>query len=97
MCGTFGFELDMCAIPPHGKDHLQQTESHIVKITHYADRAHTLKFMNMILSNYNTEKNQFKDLIACYRAFAPIIRTGDLYRLWDPFKVSTKCKLNYLA
>ena len=23
MCGTFGFELDMCAIPPHGKDNLK--------------------------------------------------------------------------
>jgi alpha-galactosidase len=49
MCGTFGFELDICAA------------SYI-------------------------EKMQYKELVACYRAFAPIIRYGDLFRLWDPFK-----------
>jgi alpha-galactosidase len=29
----------------------------------------------------------FREQIACFRAIAPIVRTGDLYRLWDPFKV----------
>jgi alpha-galactosidase len=29
----------------------------------------------------------FKEQIACYKSIAHIVRRGDLYRLWDPFKV----------
>ena len=57
-----------------------------LNIIHYTGGMNTYK---STLTNCDAEKNQFKDIIACYRAFAPIIRTGDLYRLWDPFKVST--------
>lgn len=30
----------------------------------------------------------FREQIAIYKILSPIIRTGDLYRLWDPFKIS---------
>ena len=33
------------------------------------------------------EHLQFKEQTAVYRQIAPIIRDGDLYRLWSPFKV----------
>lgn len=35
-----------------------------------------------------SEKIQFRDQIIVYKNIvAPIVRVGDLYRLWDPFKV----------
>jgi alpha-galactosidase len=51
MCGTFGFELDICDIKA-------------------------------------SDSNLFREQINIYKTLvAPIVRNGDLYRLWDPFKV----------
>ena len=33
---------------------------------------------------------QYKDMIHTFREINPVIRYGDLYRLWDPFKVSVR-------
>ena len=32
--------------------------------------------------------DEFKLYIAIFHGIAPVVRWGDLYRLWDPFKVS---------
>ena len=37
------------------------------------------------------DKNLYLEHIKIFRNISPIIRNGDLYRLWDPFKVS--CQL----
>jgi hypothetical protein len=34
-----------------------------------------------------SEHLQFKEQIIIYKQIAPVIREGDLYRLWSPFKV----------
>lgn len=34
------------------------------------------------------DKSSFKESIEIYKAICPIIRNGDIYRLWDPFKVN---------
>lgn len=52
MCGTYGFELDICELSL-------------------------------------SELNLYKEQIVVYKTLvSPITRSGDLYRLWDPFKVS---------
>ena len=33
------------------------------------------------------DKASFKKQIEIYKIIAPIVRFGDMYRLWDPFKV----------
>ncbi len=38
----------------------------------------------------------FKEQIAVYKAVAPLIKNGDLYRLWDPFK-STFASMMYVS
>jgi alpha-galactosidase len=32
------------------------------------------------------EKALFREQTAVYRSIAPIVRQGDMYRLWNPFK-----------
>jgi alpha-galactosidase len=39
---------------------------------------------------------KFSKQIEFYKQIAPIIRYGDLYRLWDPFKVSTNQFTSFL-
>jgi alpha-galactosidase len=36
----------------------------------------------------------FQRLIEIYKQIHPVIRWGDMYRLWDPFKVSPEIQLN---
>jgi alpha-galactosidase len=40
------------------------------------------------MNNVNArDKSLYREHIAIYRAIFPIIKKGDLFRLWNPFKV----------
>jgi alpha-galactosidase len=44
----------------------------------------------------STDRLQYQRQCELYKAISPIIRWGDLYRLWDPFKVINMKMIKYL-
>eukprot|EP01035_Chromulina_nebulosa_P021051 gene21051-27278_t len=66
-------------------------------ITGNSTRARTRSFVAMcgtygfeldINEVTSKDKSLYRHHIAIYKAIAPLIRKGDLYRLWDPFKIN---------
>ena len=41
------------------------------------------------VTNTGIHTTEFKKHIELYKQVAPVIRWGDMYRLWSPFKVKT--------
>ena len=99
MCGTFGFELDISTATP--KDLLgegicimckrvQFTRAHFSSL--YVCALSTPHFLfslliHIIFYHLFFDHTAFRQQIDMYKQLSPIIRWGDIYRLWDPFKV----------
>lgn len=102
MCGTFGYELDLDEFflkrsldntPFEGSNQSEFTNLSMSPVDHGRDESVDYKGSgtHVGIHSDSTLKEQFeiKEHIRVYRETRHIVRGGDLFRIWSPFKKST--------